>query len=86
MLKIFGFLDLITGVSVLLTKVGLGREIVIFCSLVVLVKSLVFIKSPVSWADIVSVFIIFAAIGGWFWIGTWIAAIWLIQKGVFSLV
>ncbi len=82
---LLGILDILVGISLLLLKFNV-EFIPIFFAGFVAVKGLAFIKNIASIADIACGFIFFYAIySGYFGIFAYMAVIWLIQKGVFSL-
>jgi hypothetical protein len=90
MLKILGIIDLIAGIGFLLTKMGMPEGTALFFVFLVLAKGIIFIKNPVSWLDIIAsffilLFFIFPALS-FLGFAALISAIWLLQKGLFSLI
>jgi len=81
---IFGLLDLISAVSIILLKFDMGIALAWFCAIYLLAKGIPFIKDPASIADIISAGIILLGIFGFFGIYSYIAIIWLLQKALFS--
>lgn len=81
---LFGLLDILAGISLLLLKFNVDFYGLIFASYLV-VKGIIFLRYLVSIADIIAGLTFFYAIyTGHFNIVSYIVIIWLIQKGVFS--
>ena len=81
---LLGLLDLLAGISLLLLKFGVDFYGVVFASYL-MVKGLLFIKNIVSAFDIISSIIFFYSLYfGYFGILFYLAAAWLLQKGIFS--
>jgi hypothetical protein len=84
-LKIFGILDLIAGVILILLKFNLVSYTIAWIFIIYLIlKGLIFIKSIASILDIVSSVFMILAVYGFYNVITWIFVLWLIQKGFFS--
>jgi len=87
--KILGIADLMAALSILLFRVapntGSIKTLLIVFAIYVIIKGLIFIKSITSIIDIAAGAFMVLAFYGYFNFLTWIAAIWLTQKGVISL-
>lgn len=85
--RILGVADLLAALSILLLKFGAVPKTMVFAfAIYVIVKGLIFIKNIPSIVDIVAgILMITAAYYSYFGIPTWLAAVWLTQKGVISL-
>ncbi|MEM4244741.1 MAG: hypothetical protein QW404_00185 [Candidatus Nanoarchaeia archaeon] len=84
--KILGVVDLLAALSILLLKFNIAPKIMVLTlAAYLIIKGIIFIKSVTSWADIAAGVIMVAAFYGWFNILTWVAAVWLTQKGIISL-
>ncbi|MBU2634187.1 MAG: hypothetical protein KJ674_02995 [Nanoarchaeota archaeon] len=82
--KLLGVVDLLAAFSLILLKFGLLKQFAIIIGLILLVKSLVFFNI-VGFIDIIAVFVMALAFMGISGIITWVFVVWLIQKGLFSL-
>lgn len=83
--KILGVLDLLAALSILLLNFGAVKTMALALGIYLTIKGIIFIKSITSWIDIASGILMVVAVYGYFNILTWVAAIWLTQKGVISL-
>ena len=84
LVKLFGILDIIAGLSLIYLSLGNGA-LVTFSVVYLILKGLLFFGGIVSLIDIASgIFIGFSSIGNIHFIG-WFFVIWLIQKGLVSL-
>jgi len=82
--KLLGIVDLLAAFSLIFLKFGFFKQFAIIIGLLLLVKSLVFFNI-VGLIDIIAVVVMALAFMGIFGIVTWIFVVWLIQKGLFSL-
>jgi hypothetical protein len=83
--KILGWADLMAALSILLLKFGVAPQLAFAAALYEIIKGGIFIKSITSIIDIIAGILILIAFYGYFNFLTWIAAIWLTQKGIISL-
>ncbi len=84
MIKLLGILDILTGGIFFVSYFYVNNIFLIF-PIYLIIKSLVFIKSIVSFFDILVAIFFIMAIFGNFVIIDWIFIVWIIQKGLFSL-
>jgi len=85
MLKILGFLDLITAVIVVFVQLGfLGPAVLKFFAVYLLIKGLLFIKSLSSVLDIACAAYLLLMIFGLKFILAYFVAVYLFQKAVVS--
>ncbi len=86
LMKILGLVDLVSGVIILVLKFGFFQEIGLLLSIILGIKSIIFIKDIASIIDLITaVFFCLASLGFYFSF-TWMFSIWLLQKGFFSLI
>ena len=86
LIQILGILDIISGLVIILMKFGLFKEVGLILSILLAIKAIIFIKDISSVLDLITaVFFFLAAIGIYFSF-SWVFAIWLFQKGFFSLI
>ncbi|MBI2663111.1 hypothetical protein HYX15_01110 [Candidatus Woesearchaeota archaeon] len=88
LIYIFGIMDLISAVLLILFRFDIYTSNItnlawIF-GLYLIIKGVIFIKSLTSLIDIASGALLILAIFGTVNILTWLAALWLLQKGVFT--
>ena len=84
LVQIFGLLDILGGIALLLSKLGADYHIFYILGLIIITKSLIFFNA-ISFVDVLAgLFLIFTPLVG-FGFFTWILIIWLLQKGCFSL-
>jgi len=84
MIRLLGILDILSGIMMILLKyfsLDFAWIFVFYLG----IKSLIFIKSIVSIIDLVAVFFFILALFGIYNILTLVFAVWIIQKGFFSL-
>lgn len=84
MIKLFGLLDVLTGLTLTLLYFGLFKAVGVVFAIYLLFKGLVFLKSLVSILDIISGCLILLAVFGHWFVIDWVVVVWLIQKGIFS--
>ena len=85
MLKILGVLDILAAISLILLNFGLLPVAAALFAIYIFIKSIVFFKDISSIIDL-AVFIIFIlALFGTYNFLTYAAIIWLLQKGIVSL-
>ena len=81
---LLGILDLLAGMSLLLLKFDINFFPLFFASLLV-IKGMAFIKNIASIVDLTcGLFFFYTLYSGSFLILMYLAAMWLIQKGIFS--
>jgi len=83
--KLLGLIDLLAAVFIILLRFNIGSKIALIIALMLLVKSVIFLTSFVSFVDIVSGVFLLLAVYGYYYFFTWIFALWLFQKGMISL-
>lgn len=84
--RILGLIDLLTALSVVLLRFGIAKTMALALAIYLIIKGIIFIKNITSMIDIAAgVVVLIAALGYFTPIITWIAAIWIAQKGVISL-
>ena len=83
--KLFGILDFITGIVLILTKFNIAIALAAILAIYLIVKGSLFLPDLVSILDIIAGVFMILAIFGFFNVLTWIFVVWLIQKGLFSL-
>ena len=83
--QLFGLLDIIAALSVVLLKLGIFIWISLVLGIYLIIKGLIFIKSVVSWIDLICGFVLIISFFGFFSVLSWVVALWLAQKGFFSL-
>ena len=86
LIRILGLLDMICGIVILILKFGYFQNLGIILSFFLALKSIIFIKDIASVIDLISAVFFFLAANGYYFNFTWIFALWLIQKGLFSIV
>lgn len=84
LVKILGLFDVLAGISLILVKFGFNGLAILF-SVYLILKGLVYIKDLISVADIICGVAVILAIYGYFNIFSWLVALWLLQKGIISL-
>jgi len=85
LILLLGILDILAGISLLLLKFSMGYTIAAFFTIYLLVKGVAFITNWTSWVDLTVVAIFILALFGNFNLLTYVAVVWLLQKGIFSL-
>ena len=83
--KILGILDLVMGLHLFLLKWELFSFLGFVLGIYLLLKSVIFISDVSSVVDLVTAVIYLLAVFGIYFFFSWIFALWLIQKGIFSL-
>tara|TARA_Y100000310_G_C20685589_1_gene818721 strand:+ start:3153 stop:3461 length:309 start_codon:yes stop_codon:yes gene_type:complete len=83
-MAIFGILDLVVAGTLISLKWGVGTKIAWWGAIYLTVKAIPFIKDPASILDIFTAIMIILAIFDIYFIGTYLAIIWLVQKAIFS--
>ncbi len=84
-LKIFGLLDMFAAIVLLLLKFNMGIGIAWFFAIYLIIKSLLLFNAIPSILDLLSAIIIILAIYSFYGIFSYLAILWLLQKGFFSL-
>lgn len=84
MIWILGILDIVSAGLIILQRFY-PTKFALFFAGYLLLKSIVFIKDFSSIIDFIAVVFFILAIFGHFYLITWLAALWVFQKGVFSL-
>ena len=83
--KLFGALDLLAGIFLVLLKWGIGMKIGLVLGVLLGIKALIFFSNWASVVDMVCVFILVLASLGYYFSFSWLFALWLFQKAFFSL-
>ena len=83
MLLLLGILDLISGIALFILSFKIFALAWLFAKYLI-AKFLIFMNF-VSFIDLVSGILMVAAIYGFYPVVTWLAVIWLLQKGLFSV-
>jgi len=81
---LFGLLDLLAAITLITIKWDVGIVVAWWSAAYLTIKAIPFIKDPASILDILSALMIVLAIFDVYFIGTYLAIIWLIQKAVLS--
>jgi len=84
-LKLLGLIDLLAAIGLVMLKYDMFQTFALVLGLLVLIKAIMFFGSFISFIDIACFLVIILASFGVFNFISWIAAIWLLQKGFFSL-
>ena len=83
--KLFGLLDFVTGLTLIFMYFNLLKVVGSILAIYLIIKGLLFIKNIVSMIDIIcGIFILFASLGYFYYLD-WVVVVWMIQKGVFSV-
>lgn len=85
LLKLLGLLDLFAGITLFVMKFGVGRKLSLILGILLLIKGVLFITTLASIPDLITGVIMVAAASGSFHIIYLLFALWLLQKGLFSL-
>jgi len=84
MIKVFGLLDLLTGMTLIFMYFNLLKVVGAILAIYLIIKGLLFIKNVVSIVDIIcGILILFASLGYFYYLH-WVVVVWMIQKGIFS--
>ena len=78
-----GLLDLLAGISLILLKFKIDF-LGVFFALYLIIKGVVFFRNIVSLIDLASGIVFFIALYGYYNIAMYVAAIWILQKGIIS--
>ena len=84
-LKLFGLLDLLAGIVLILLKWSIGINLGWFLAVYLIIKALIFFSIIASVLDFASAVFIILAINGTYLNVTWVFVLWLSQKGLVSL-
>ena len=85
LLKIFGLLDLLGGIFLILSYFDIGKPFVSLLAFFLLIKGIIYLWDFNSILDVFSSVIMFFSILGHTSFLIWLVALWLLQKGFFSL-
>jgi uncharacterized membrane protein HdeD (DUF308 family) len=83
--KLLGMFDLLSGIVLILLRFNLIKWVGLFFAAYLILKAILFIRDITSFIDIIAGIFIILAVLGIFNILSWIFVIWLLQKGIFSL-
>ncbi len=86
LLKFLGLLDIVSALVILILKFGFFVDLGLLLAIFLAIKSIIFIKDVASVIDLITAVFFFSAALGYYFSFTWIFAIWLLQKGLFSLI
>lgn len=84
LIKLLGFLDVLAAINLILIKFSFDSLAILF-SIYLIIKGLVYIKDLISIVDIICGVVILMAFYGYYNIFTWLVVLWLLQKGIVSL-
>lgn len=85
MLKLFGMLDFVAAVFLVLAQWGIGLSIATFLAWYLVLKALIFITDWASWIDLGAGIYIFLVVKDIHSAFSLIFVVWLLQKAFFSL-
>lgn len=85
MLKLMGMLDILSGLTLITTILGLHHNFLFIFPVLLLLKALPFLPDIASVIDLFTVSIFIIAILGVTGFFTWIAVIWHLEKGISTL-
>jgi len=85
LMKLFGLIDIMAALLFVLLKYSIGESVVWYVIAFLVIKSLMFIKNFVSYFDLASSVFLVLAVFNVYTAFTWIAMLWLLQKGFFSM-
>ena len=85
-IRLFGIIDILAALSFLLILVDVGKTVALIIVTIILIKSIVFFSSLASIIDMVAIIFFVLALFGFFSVFTWLSALWLLQKGIMSVV
>ncbi len=83
--KLFGVVDLLAAVCLILLKWGIGSKIGLVLAIFLCVKGLIFFYNWASVVDLISVLVLVLAAFGYYFSFSWLFSLWLLQKAFFSL-
>ena len=83
--KLFGLIDLLGAVIFILLQWGIGVKIGIFIAAYLIIKSLIFMRDPASWIDLIAGVYLLLVLFNIHSAFSVIFIIWLGQKAFFSL-
>ncbi|MAG45208.1 MAG: hypothetical protein CMH63_00340 [Nanoarchaeota archaeon] len=86
MLKLFGVLDLLAAVFLVLAQWDFGLSIATFLAGYLILKALIFITNWSSWIDLLAGVYLILVVQDVHSAFSLIFTIWLLQKGFFSLI
>ena len=84
--KLLGLVDLLAALSLFMLKYNMFKSFALILGLIVLFKSIIFLDLFMTSMDIFSFLFIILGYFGIFNIFSWIAIVWLVQKGFSSLI
>lgn len=84
-LKLFGILDMVAWISLVLFQFGVYKSLLLLFTIYLIIKGLLFLPGLTSTIDIITGIFFLMAFFGIFSILTWILFIFLIQKSFFTL-
>jgi hypothetical protein len=85
LIKLFGVMDLLSALLLLLLKYGVGETLAYFFAGYLLLKGLLFFGGVNTFFDLVGGILLILAAQGVYSLFYWIVILWLFQKGLFSL-
>ena len=85
-MKVLGLIDIIAGLLIVGSWFGVMPLIGWYVAFFLLIKSLVYLNEAISIMDLLAVIFLVLALVNVNTIFSWIFALWLVQKGFFSLV
>lgn len=85
MIKLLGVIDLLAAIVFILVQWDIGVKIGVIAAVYLIVKSLIFISDFTSWIDLIAGIYLVLVLLGINSTFSFIFALWLLQKGIFSL-
>ncbi len=86
LIKIFGIMDIIAAAVLLLLKWDIGKIAGIILALYLIAKAVYFMADIASIVDIAAGAFLILAVFGFYHVLTYIFVLWLLQKGVSSVI
>ena len=86
LVKILGLADILAGVMVALLTFGIKSSLVLLLACYLIVKGVIFFSKASVVDMMIALIIFYAYLNQVHWIVTTIIAIWLLQKGILSVV
>ena len=83
--KILGLVDIISGIALGLAYFGLFEQMAFICGLYLFIKGIIFFGGFASWIDILTAIVFLMIVYGIQGLWVFIFVVWLVQKGIFSL-
>ena len=85
LIKLFGIMDLLSALLLLLLTYGIGEMLAYFFAAYLLLKGLLFFGGINTFFDLAGGVLLILAAQGVYSLFYWVIILWLFQKGLFSL-